>query len=118
MKLCPGNIALIIAHIFNLPLSEGVFLKAFKQAKVIPLFKKGLTYDVNDYRLISLRPVMSKILEKLVYTRLVSFLNRNGFFHETQFGFRPNHSTSHATTLLIENITEAFEAKQAILVCF
>ena len=58
---------------------------------------------------------MSKILEKLVYTRLVSFLIRNSFFHETQFGFRPNNPTSHATTLLIENITEAFEAKQAMV---
>ena len=117
-KLCPGNIALILAHIFNLSLSEGVFLKAFKQVKVIPVFKKGSTYDVNNYRPISLLPVMSKILEKLVNTRLVSFLNRNGFFHETQFGFRPNHSTSHATTLLIENITEAFEAKQAMVGVF
>ena len=35
-----------------------------------------------------------------------------------QFGFRPNHSTSHATTLLIENITEAFEAKQAMVGVF
>ena len=81
LKLCPGNIALILAHIFNLSLSEGVFLKAFKEAKVIPVFKKGSTYDVNNYRPISLLPVMSKILEKLVYTCLVSFLNRNGFFH-------------------------------------
>ena len=106
---------MILAHIFNLSLSEGVFLKAFKQAKVIPVFKKGSTYDVNNYRPISLLPVMSKIFKKLVYTRLVSFLNRNGFFHETQFGFFPNHSASRATTLLIENITEAFEAKQALV---
>ena len=53
-----------------------------------------------------------------MYTRLVSFLIRNSFFHETQFGFRPNHSTSHATTLLIEKITEAFEAKQAMVGVF
>ena len=98
LKLCPSNIALILAHIFNLSLSEGVFLKVFKQAKVILVFKKGSTYDVNNYRLISLLPVMSKILEKLVYTRLVSFLNRNGFFHETQFGFRPNLSTSQTNS--------------------
>ena len=118
LKFYPGNIALILAHIFDLSLSEGVFLKAFKHAKVIPVFKKGSTNDVNNYRPISLLSVMSKILEKLVYTRLVSFLNRNGFFHETQFEFRPNHSTSHATTLLIENITEAFEGKQAMVAVF
>ena len=53
LELCPGNIALILAHIFNLSLSEEVFLKAFKQAKVILVFKKGSTYDVNNYRPIS-----------------------------------------------------------------
>ena len=53
-----------------------------------------------------------------MYTRLVSFLIRSSFFHETQFGFRLNHSTSHTTTLLIENTTEAFEAKQAMVSVF
>ena len=58
LKLSPGNIALILAHIFNLSLSEGVFLKAFKQAKVILVFKNGSTYDVNNYQSISLLPVL------------------------------------------------------------
>ena len=41
------------------------------------------------------------------------FLNQN-FFHENQFGFRKNYSTSHAATLLVENITIAFEKKKVI----
>ena len=87
LKLCPGNIGLILAHIFNLSLAEGVFSKAFKQAKVILVFKKGSTYDVNNYRSISLLPVMSKILGKLEYTRLLSFLIRNSFFMKHNLDF-------------------------------
>ena len=40
------------------------------------------------------------------------------FFYKYQFGFRKNHSTSHATSLLIENIAEAFENKEHVLGIF
>ena len=117
-KCTPDNILLAIAHIFNLSLSNGEFIDAFEVAKVVPVFKKGSTYDVNNYRPISSLPVLSKILEKLVYKRLVSFLNGQSFFHKNQFGFRKNFSTSHATTLLVEIITTAFEKRNQWLEYF
>ena len=58
---------------------------------------------------------MSKILEKLIYNRVVLFLKKQNFFYKYQFGFRKNYSTSHATSLLIENIVEAFENKEHVL---
>ena len=58
---------------------------------------------------------MSKILEKLIYNRVVLFLKKQNFFYKHQFGFRKNYSTSHATSLLIENIVEAFENKEHVL---
>ena len=61
---------------------------------------------------------MSKILEKLMYNRVVLFLKKQNFFYKYQFGFRKNHSTSHATSLLIENIAEAFENKEHVLGIF
>ena len=62
LKYTPDNILWVIAHIFNLSLSNGEFINAFKLVKVVPVFKKGSTYDVNNYRPISLLPVLSKIL--------------------------------------------------------
>ena len=118
LKCIPDSILLVIAHIFNLSPSNGEFIDAFKVAEVVPVFKKDSTYDVNNYRPISLLLVLSKILEKLVYKRLVSFLNGQGFFHKNQFGFRKNFSTSHATTLLVQNITTSFEKKQSMIGVF
>ena len=62
-----------------------------------------------NYRPISLLPVMSKILEKLMYVRLISFLNQQNFFNNFQFGFIKNHSTSHACSFMIEEIVHVFE---------
>ena len=45
-------------------------------------------------------------------------LKKTKLFYRYQFGFRKNHSTSHATSLLIENIAEAFENKEHVLGIF
>ena len=99
-------------------MAKGEFLTDFKKSKIIPIFKKGCPTDINNFRAINLLPVMSKILEKLIYVRLISFLNQQKFFNAHQFGFRKNHSSSHASILLIEEITKAFKSKQHVLGIF
>ena len=69
-------------------------------------------------RPISILPVMSKIWEKLMYARVISFLNQQNLFNNFQFGFRKNHSTSHACSLIIEEIVHAFEDKRYVLGIF
>ena len=90
----------------------------FKRAKIIPVFKKRNPKNVFTYRPISLLPSLSKILEKVVYNRLHSFINMNDNLSHQQFGFRHKHSTNQATTLLISNIVDAFEKKQSVLGIF
>ena len=85
---------------------------------MIPVYKKGKKTNVNNYRPISLLPVLSKILEKIVYNRLCSFLSQSNFFYDLRFGFRKNHSTSHAATAMVENITKSFKDKEYTLGVF
>ena len=69
-----------LCHIFNLSLSQGQFIIDFKKAKVILVHKKGQKTNVNNYRPISLLPVLSKILEKIAYNRLYLFLSQSNFY--------------------------------------
>ena len=73
LKLSPDNILLILCDILILSLGQGKFINEFKKAKIIPVHKKGSKTDVNNYRPISLLPVMSKILERIFYKRLYFF---------------------------------------------
>ena len=118
LKYLPDMAVQCLCYIFNLSLSQGKFISFFKRAKIIPLYKRGDPKLVSNYRPISLLSSFSKILEKIVYNRLYSFLVRCNIFSNTQFGFRRGHSTSHATTYLIHKITEAFENKQSSLGIF
>ena len=114
----PDNVIYFLTHIFNRSFAEGKFITAFKKAKVISVFTKECLSDVANYRPISLLPVMSKILEKLMYVQVISFLNQQNFCNNFQFGLRKNHSTSHACSLMLEEIVHAFEDKRYVLGIF
>jgi len=93
-----------ITHIFNLSLKQGIFPSQFKISKIIPIFKKGKTDDIKNYRPISLLSPLSKILEKLIFVRLSHFLSKNHLLNDNQYGFRNNHSTELAIIELTQRI--------------
>ena len=77
--------------------ATGIYPDQLKIANVIPTFKnKGDHLLVSNYRPISLLSNISKIFEKLVNSRLYSFLNLHNCIYELQFDFRAKHSTNHA----------------------
>ena len=63
----------------------------------------------NNYRPISLLSVFSKINERLMYSRLLNFINNHKIFNKLQFGFRNNHSTFMASVFLVENLVNALD---------
>ena len=66
-----------LVHIYNVSFQSGIFSDMMKLAKIKTLFKKGDKYDIQNYRLISILSAFSKILEKLMYNRLLSSLKMN-----------------------------------------
>ena len=98
-----------LADLFNLSFMTGVFPSVLKTAKVIPVFKKDSKLDCSNYRPISLLSNIEKILEKLMYRRLYTFLNNSNIIYDLQFGFRKQYSTSHALISITENIQKALD---------
>lgn len=68
-------------RIFSRSMETGVVPKDLKNAKIVPLFKTG---DPSNYRPISILPYFSKILEKLIYTRILKHLNVNNILYKHQ----------------------------------
>jgi hypothetical protein len=116
-KIYP-SILIPLAHIFTKSLSTGIVPSLMKIAKIIPIFKSGDCLDRNNYRPISLLSIFSKILEKIVCTRLSNFLESNSLLSPQQFGFRSKHSTIHPMTLLLNKLTKASNSKKYSIVIF
>ena len=101
LKRCADTLAPSLALLFNKSLSSGIVPSKFKMANIFPFFKG---YDVtvaSNYRPVSLLPIVSRLLEKFVQQRLMSFLGENHFLPDSQFTYRKNHSTEDAITLAV-----------------
>ena len=112
LKACNNYFSVIIAKLINLSFETGIFPDICKFAKVIPIFKKEDPLLCSNYRPISLLPIFSKIFEKIIYTRMYKYLEKNDLIYDRQFGFRSNHSTSHALISLTESIKNYLDKKK------
>lgn len=107
-----------LAYVFNLSITQGVFPAELKIARVIPLYKAGDPLQFSNYRPVSVLPVFSKILERLMYERLLAFVNKNMILYSYQFGFRFGHSPNLALIILIDKVTNALENGEYVLGLF
>ena len=98
----------LLSQLFNESIETGIFPDKLKTGRVIPLYKEGSTADIKNYRPISTLLIYSKIFEKLVHKRMVSFISKYKIIKANQFGFQSNKSTSDAILEFLENINDAF----------
>ena len=96
LKRIKSSISKPLSIIFNFSLETGQFPENMKNAEIIPLFKKGAKYLLENYRPISLLITLSKLLKKCIYHRLYNFLNKNNIIYKKQYGFRAKHSCEQA----------------------
>ena len=84
-------------------------------ANMVPIYKSGNKHIFSNYRPISVLPVSSKLLEKLMYNRLMNFITNNKLLYKHQFGFQKGRSTYMALILLIDKITEALDKGDCVV---
>ena len=91
------------SHILNKSKSDGIVPDLWKVARVTPLHKSDDKLQVENYRPISVLPVLSKVLERVVHSQLSAHLHQLDFLHQQQYCFWRGHSTEQAIKQLIMN---------------
>lgn len=103
------SISFPLNHIFNISLQNGVFPDKLKVAKIVPIYKSGPVTELVNYRPISLLPVLSKILERLVYNRVIKYITKFNILSDSQYGFRAGRSTENALTDVLDFVTQSLD---------
>lgn len=113
VKLCLPLLLPYITHVINCCLENGYFPETWKQAVVCPVPKVNNPTQYNDLRPISLLPIFSKILEKIISIQLHGYFTEKQMLPLHQSGFRPGHSTVTALVNISDNILNAQDKKLA-----
>ena len=93
-----------LTYIMDLSLTSATVPDDFKLARVLPIYKKGNRNYEGNYRPVSILPVASKVLEKIVYNQMHTYLEQNNLIYAFQSGFRSAHSTDTALIYLADKL--------------
>ena len=84
--------------------SQGTYPTKLKLAKIEPIFKTDDVEDPNNYSPISLLSNINGIFEKLMYARMISFIETHDILYKAQYGFRKSRSTQHAILDIVNSV--------------
>ena len=118
IKKCSTIITEHICGFMNNFIEIGIFPDILKRGCITHIVKKGDSRFLDNYRPVSTLPIFGKIYEKLIFKRVHSFLSVNNIIYENQFGFRKNHSTSHAVNFAVNKVLWELENKNHIIGIF
>ena len=118
IKAACNYISPILVSLINYCLEDAVFPSKLKTAVVTPIFKDGDKANLSNYRPISVLNSFSKMYEKIISTRLLSFLESHNILYTHQYGFRKNHSTYMPIVTLTDLISDNLEKRLHTLTVF
>ena len=112
IKLASFPLSIPLTHIYNQSITMGIIPDALKISKVIPVYKNGIMTNPGNYRPIAILSPFAKILERLVYNQLESFLNKYKILSDFQFGFRKGRSTEQAILEMTDQLKTNIDHKK------
>ena len=111
LKDSASSIVSGLTKIINASLFSQTFPDIWKKGKIVPLHKSKDPTSPNNYRPITILPVLSKILEHIAHQQVYEYLQQNNMITSEQFGFRPKLSTNIALTQLTEGTLQNMDNK-------
>ena len=115
VKLVAENVASPLTYIINECIRLSVFPVEWKCARISVIPKIGNPTTGNDYRPISILPVLSKVFERLIMKQLCNFIETNNIYSSTQAGYRRNHSTNTILIKMRDDILNAMNKGKVTL---
>ena len=104
--------------LINESFNADIFPSIRKVARVIPISKFGWQNQVENFRPISTIHFLSKVIERLIYTRILAYINKFNILNDVQYGFRKGKSTGDGVLTFTHNCYEALKDKKYLVSVF
>ena len=118
LRECATVLSYPLCLIFNKLIDNGHFPSCWKIAYVSAIPKTSTAEVAKDFRPISITSNVGKILERIIYDKLVHFLDHNNLLFKYQAGFLANHSTETQLIEMYHHICNAIDQRKAVQLVF
>jgi hypothetical protein len=109
VKGCRNSLFTILYYIFNQSVKTGIFPISWKMGEIVPIGKKDMPKEMNDFRPVTLTSILAKCLERIVRSLLMPYVNSK--FDPLQFAYINKRATDDAITYLLHRILKHVDAK-------
>ena len=113
-----NRISEILTHILNICVTGGYFPNELKTGCITPIYKNGPKSEIKNYRPVCSLSPFSKIFEKIIYNRMIEFIDQNNILSANQFGFRKGLSTESAIIQFINNVHNGLNKRHHTVAIF
>ena len=107
IKICDESLVQPLSLIFRGCIDTGLYPDTWKKSYIVQV-QKGDKEIVNNYKSVSLLPICSKILERMIFNSIMRFLNENKLLSDAQSGFRPSDSCEYQLISVVHDIYKLF----------
>ena len=114
LKMTAPAISRSLASLLNFSLEHGQLANDWKLARVTPVPKEGSSENLDNFRPVSVLPVIAKILERVVHRQLYAYLQRHSILNVAQSGFRPHHTTQDVLVSTIDDWRQALDEDKLV----
>ena len=114
IKICHSSIVTPIQIIFKTCIHDGTFPDKWKMSNVCPIHKKDAKNRKENYRPISLLPILSKIFEKVIFDSLYDYFIHNDLLTPCQSGFIKGDSCVNQLLAITHEIHKNLDANPSI----
>ena len=104
--------SIFLTKIYNESKDDQIFPGTLKNADVIPIHKKDERTSKENYRPVSLLPLISKLFERDMYNQILSYIDK--YLSPYLFGFRKGHSTEQCLNVMIERWKKALDERKYV----
>ncbi|CAG4916568.1 unnamed protein product [Colias eurytheme] len=111
LKRCAPELAPVLTELFRYSYNTGIVPASWKTASVHPIPKKGDQSDPTNYRPIAITSLLSKVMENIINSQLLGYLEENQLISDQQYGFRHGRSAGDLLIFLTHRWASAVESK-------
>jgi hypothetical protein len=104
----------MLTTLFQASINQGTIPPEWKEAKVVPIFKKGDKSRASNYRLVSLTVVTCKMLEHIICSSIHKHLEKHRILTDAQHGFRKKQSCESQLILTVQDLAKSMDPSEQI----